>query len=73
MHPRRSNLHALFADTFVREFDVGDGIDVRTDFRGHSRLDSKAVLPATLRVNMKTCEINISLPESRRRLFASFF
>ncbi len=35
VHPRRTNLHALFADAFAREFYVGDGVDVRADFCRH--------------------------------------
>lgn len=38
MHPRRSDLHTLLANTFVREFDVVDGVNMRANFDGHDVL-----------------------------------
>jgi hypothetical protein len=38
VHPRRTNLHALLADALVREFYVGDGVNVCADFCRHNKL-----------------------------------
>ena len=38
MHPRGSDLHTLFANALVRQFDVGDAVDVRADFPGHDKV-----------------------------------
>ena len=35
MNPLRSNLDALLTNSFLRLFDVGDGVDMNADVRWH--------------------------------------
>ena len=35
VNPLRTDLHAVFADAFLRMFDVGDGVDMNTYFCRH--------------------------------------
>ena len=46
VHPRRTNLHALFADAFLGMFEFGDGVDMNAGFWCHARPPGSSITVA---------------------------